>query len=64
MRFSEVARNAEDDDYGTWDFDDTRRPRLTLRHLNKLRNMREMARAEHIEQTSQYQEMYSRSRAQ
>lgn len=60
MRFNEVERNAKDDDYGTWEVDDTRRPRLTLKHLNKMRNMREMSRAEHIEQVAQYKDMYAR----
>jgi hypothetical protein len=60
MRFNELARNAEQDDYGTWDIDDTRRPRLTLRHLNKLRNMQELAKAEHIQKITKFKDMYSR----
>lgn len=61
MRFNEVARNAEDDEYGKWDFDDTRRPKLTLKHLNKMRKVKEMAKAEHIEQSAQWKEMYARA---
>ena len=49
MRFNELAQNAEDDKSNQWDLDDTRRPKLTLRHLNKMRNRRELARAEQIQ---------------
>ena len=43
MRFNEVkTSNAEDDQYTKWDFDDTRRPRLTLKHLNKMRKNKEI----------------------
>lgn len=34
------------DSYSTIEKDDTRRPRLTLRHLNKLRKMRELRKME------------------
>lgn len=61
MRFNEVDRSAKDDDYGTWEIDDTRRPRLTLKHINKMRNKREMTRAEHKEQVAQFRTMYARS---
>lgn len=47
MRFNELAQDAENDNYNKWDFDDTRRPRLTLKHLNKMRNIRSMANADH-----------------
>lgn len=58
MRFGELAQNAEKDEFNKWEVDDTRRPKLTLRHLNKLRNMRELAKAEHIEQVAQYKQQY------
>ena len=61
MRFNELARTAKDDNYGTWDVDDTRRPKLTLRQLNKMRNMREMAKADHAAQVDQFKTMYARS---
>ena len=58
MRFNELAQSANDDNYNKWDIDDTRRPRLTLRHLNKMRNMKEMARLEHKEKVIDYKQMY------
>lgn len=58
MRFNELARNSEEDRSGKWEVDDTRRPRLTLRHLNKMRNMREMAKLEHQKQVEQYKTQY------
>lgn len=59
MRFNELAQNAEDDNYNTWDVDDTRRPKMTLKQLNKMRNMRELAKVEHSEQVKQFKQMYS-----
>ena len=61
MRFNEVERQADEDEYGKWDIDDTRRPRLTLKHLNKMRKMRSMAEADHIKQAEQWRDMYARS---
>jgi hypothetical protein len=58
MRFGELAQSAENDEHNKWDIDDTRRPRLTLRQLNKMRGMREIAKAEHIEQVDQFKTMY------
>ena len=59
MRFDEVNRTASDDSYGSWEIDDTRRPKMTLKHLNKMRNMRAMAQAEHQEQVAQWRSMYA-----
>lgn len=59
MRFNEIAQSAEDDDFGKWEIDDTRRPKMTLRHLNKMRKRRESAKAEHDKMVSGYKEMYS-----
>ena len=59
MRFNELAideRNDED----KWEIDDTRRPRLTLRHLNKIRKKRELAKAEYEEEQEANKEMYGR----
>ena len=42
MRFNELAQNELDDDFNKWDEDDTCRPKLMLKHLNKMRNRREM----------------------
>ena len=36
----------EDDEHNKMEYDDTRRPRLTLRHLNKLRKIQELKKLE------------------
>lgn len=61
MRFNEIGVNIEDDKYGTWEIDDTRRPKLTLKHLNKIRKRREIAKAEHAQMVQDFQPMYSKS---
>jgi len=58
MRFNELAQNAQDDESNKWELDDTRRPKLTLRHLNKMRNRRELARAEHKDKLEDVQLQY------
>lgn len=58
MRFNEVSRNPEEDESGKWDIDDTRRPRLTLRHLNKMRNMQEMSKMEYQNSLSDIKMQY------
>ena len=63
MRFGEIAQSAENDEYNKWDIDDTRRPKLTLRHLNKMRNMQEVAKVEHIEQVKQWKIQYGAGQA-
>jgi len=48
----EYYYNPSDDELGKMNFDDTRRPRLTLSHLQKLRKMRDtekVEKAEHLE---------------
>lgn len=60
MRFNEVNQEREDDDYGRYEIDDTRRPRLTLKHLNKMRKMRSMAEAEHAKEAEGWRDMYAR----
>ena len=59
MRFNELAQSAEHDEFNKWELDDTRRPKLTLKHLNRMRNRQEKAQAEHMEMTKQYKQMYS-----
>ena len=59
MRFNEVAQKAEDDNYGKWEIDDTRRPKLKLRHINKMRNMQELREKEHSKEVESYRAMYS-----
>jgi len=61
MRFNELAQDAKDDKYNKWDFDDTRRPKITLRHLNKMRNRRELARSEHASKVEKVQMQYGQS---
>jgi hypothetical protein len=61
MRFNELAQNPEDDNYNKWELDDTRRPKLTLKHLNKMRNRREMARSEHTSKIEDVQLQYGAS---
>ena len=39
---------------------DTRRTRLTLEHLNKLRSMRELKKQQHAEERKHYAEIYAR----
>ena len=63
MRFNELAQDAKDDKYNKWDFDDTRRPTLTLRHLNKMRNRRELARSEHASKVEKVQLQYGQQDA-
>ena len=58
MRFNELAQNAKDDNFNKWDEDDTRRPKLTLKHLNKMRNRREMTRSEHADKVEDVQLQY------
>tara|TARA_B100000035_G_scaffold238322_1_gene206590 strand:+ start:5780 stop:5980 length:201 start_codon:yes stop_codon:yes gene_type:complete len=61
MRFNELAQDAKDDEYNKWDMDDTRRPKITLRHLNKMRNRRELARSEHATKVEKVQLQYGQS---
>jgi hypothetical protein len=61
MRFNELAQNSEEDNFNKWDIDDTRRPKLTLRHLNKMRNRREMTRSEHSSKIENVQLQYGAS---
>lgn len=58
MRFNDVAQSPEDDNYNKWDVDDTRRPKLTLKHLHKLRNMKELAKTEHAERVKDFKNIY------
>lgn len=58
MRFNDVAQSPEDDNYNKWDVDDTRRPKLTLKHLHKLRNMKELAKTEHAERVKDFKTIY------
>jgi len=59
MRFNELAID-EKNDQDKWDIDDTRRPRLTLKHLNKIRNKRELSKAEYDDQQDMNSAMYGK----
>jgi len=61
MRFNELRQDDKEDRSAQWSVDDTRRPRITLKHLNKMRNMKEMAKVENDEKIQNYQGMYSAS---
>lgn len=58
MRFNELAQSAEADEFNKWEVDDTRRPKLTLMHLNKMRGMKEIAKLEHLESVEQFKKQY------
>lgn len=49
------------DEFSKAELDDTRRPRLTLRHLNKLRKVRELRRLEKTAHEDFVRQMYGSS---
>jgi len=49
------------DDFSKAELTDTRRPRLTLRHLNKLRKVRELRRLEQAAHQDFVRQMYGAS---
>ena len=62
MKFRELREyyEAEDDNFNTAKIDDTRKNRLTLNHLNKLRKKRELERLEKQEPVNDYSQIYSK----
>ena len=63
MKFKEVLKeyyDASDDKYSKVNIDDTRRPRLTLEHLNKLRKMREINAVEQAERQKFFKTIYAK----
>ena len=62
MKFRELREyyEAEDDNFNTAKIDDTRKNRLTLNHLNKLRKKRELERLEKQQRTNDYSQIYSK----
>lgn len=62
MKFQELREyyEASDDKYNTANLDDTRRARLTLSHLNKLRKKRELERMEKQERVKDLGSMYGK----
>lgn len=63
MRYNEVKTGYADpaeNEFETSSKMDTRRPRLTLQHLNKLRKMREIRKLEIEERRELYKKIYQR----
>ena len=62
MKFRELREyyEAEDDNFYSAKIDDTRKNRLTLNHLNKLRKKRELERLEKQQRTNDYSQIYSK----
>lgn len=57
MRLVEF-QDHENDEYSKADLDQARRPRLTLRHLNKLKNLNASKKYEEMERIKDYKEIY------
>jgi hypothetical protein len=49
-----------DNEYSNRKIDDTRRSRLTLKHINRLRKQREIHKTEHAARTERVQQIYRR----
>ena len=66
MRLNEVRQGHQDpseNEFATATKMDTRRPRLTLEHLSKLRKMREVRKLEMDERRELYKKIYQRPAA-
>ena len=63
MRFQELREyyEAEDDKVNTIKIDDTRRAKITLKHLNKLRKKRELEKLENQERLNNLGTIYGKS---
>ena len=64
MKLKEVKQNFQepsDNEFEQADKSDTRRPRLTLEHLGKLRKMREIRKLEMQERKDRYKTIYARA---
>ena len=63
MRFQELREyyEAEDDKINTIKIDDTRRAKITLKHLNKLRKKRELEKLENQERLNNLGTIYGKS---
>tara|TARA_B100000902_G_scaffold36868_1_gene44057 strand:- start:2690 stop:2887 length:198 start_codon:yes stop_codon:yes gene_type:complete len=62
MRFQELREyyEAEDDNINTLKVNDTRRARITLKHLNKLRKKRELDKLEDGERQQNLSKIYGK----
>ena len=56
----ESLQDAKDNEYQQAKKEDTRRPRLTLEHLGKLRKMREIRKLENEERKELFKRIYAR----
>ena len=63
MRFQELNERyeAEDDKINTLKLNDTRRAKITLKHLNKLRKKRELDKLEDSERQKNLSKIYGKS---
>tara|TARA_B100001115_G_scaffold142499_1_gene110234 strand:- start:140 stop:349 length:210 start_codon:yes stop_codon:yes gene_type:complete len=52
--------DAENDDYNNREIDDTRKSRLTLKHINRLRKQREVHNIEHATRTERIKKIYAK----
>lgn len=51
---------AEDNDFANRQIDDTRKSRLTLKHLNRLRKQREVHNIEHANRLKKIKQVYAK----
>lgn len=58
MNFKDLTNNVRQDGIEQKAIGDTRKPKLTLKHLNKLRKMRELRNLEQINQGRQLELIY------
>ena len=63
VEFLKEYYDAEDDNYNNRKIDDTRKSRLTLKHLNRLRKQREVHNVEHANRIKRVKTIYARPAA-
>jgi len=63
VEFLKEYYDAEDDNYNNRKIDDTRKSRLTLKHLNRLRKQREVHNVEHANRIKRVKNIYARPAA-
>lgn len=59
MKIKDIDNYRKDDVVMKQRWDDTRKPKLTIRHLNKLRKMKELKNLEAIQQAEQLETIFS-----
>ena len=63
MRSTEILNeyyDAEEDNYNNRKIDDTRKGRLTLKHINRLRKQREVHNIEHASRLEKMKKVYAK----